>query len=225
MPYSTCRHIKEDGHLCQSPALLREHYCYFHHNHRARRMKIAQARANGERLWLDLPPLEDMRAVQAAISQVIEAIAADVIELKRARVLLTALRLAAGNLRNAQAWSDRSQYEVDELHESVASSPGLASQYGLPANLDLDADPEAVFPPPKPKPGAPPATHLAGHKRSAVGCRTAPGIIDTCKQLGPDDQLAMLQEIRTALAEGLGLRKPPASASPTATPAVTVAGS
>ena len=214
MPYATCRHIKEDGHLCQSPAMNREHYCYFHHNYRARRMKIAQARANGERLWLDLPPLEDMRAVQAGLSQVIEPIAGGVIELKRARVLLTALRLAAYNFKTSQAWTDRSQYEVDELHESVAAYPGLTGEYGLPPNIDLDADPEEVFPTPKPKPGAPPLTRFVGHKRSALGCRTAPGIVDICKRLGPDDQLAMLQEIRTALAEGLGLKKPPTSASP-----------
>jgi hypothetical protein len=213
MPYPTCRHIKEDGHLCQSPAMHQSHYCYFHDNHRARRMKIAQARARGERIWLDLPPLDDMRAVQAAISQVIEAIAADVIELKRARALLTALRLAANNFKSARAWGDRSQFEVDEWHESVASYPELAAEYGLPPNTDLDADPEEVFPPPKAKPGAVPVARLVGHRRSAVGCHTVPGIIDTCKELGPDDQLMMLREMAGAFAQGMGKRPPTSSAT------------
>jgi hypothetical protein len=192
--------------------MRREHYCYFHYNHRVRRMKIAQARARGERVWLDLPPLEDMRAVQSAISQVIEAIAADVIELKRARALLTALRLAAYNFKTAQAWSDRSQFETDELHESVTSQPASANESGLPSGIDLDADPEKAFPPPAPKPGAPPAARFVGQNRSAVGCRTAPGILDTFQRLGYEDQLMMLNEMRNAIAEGLG-RKPPASSA------------
>jgi len=210
MSYGTCRHIKEDGHLCQSPAMRREHYCYFHYHHRVRRMKMAQARARGEHVCLDLPPLEDMRAVQAAISQVVEAIAAGVIELKRARALLTALRLAAHNFKTAQAWSGRSRFEVDEWQESVATQPALASEHGLPSDIDLDAHPEEAFPPPAPKPGAPPAARLVVQNRSAVGCRTAPGILDTIKRLGPEDQLMMLQEMRSAIAQGLD-RKPPAS--------------
>ncbi len=212
MPYPSCRHIKEDGHLCQSPAMHRGHYCYFHDNHRARRLRIAQARARGERIWLDLPPLDDMRAVQAAIGQIMEAIAADVIELKRARALLTALRLAANNFKAIRAWGDHSQFEVDEWHESVADYPELAAEYGLPPDTDLDAHPEDVFPPAKPKPGAPPVARFVGHKRSAVGYKTVPGIIDTCKQLGPDDQLMMLQELLSAVRLGMG-KKPPTAAT------------
>ena len=109
-----------------------------------------------------------------------------------------------------------SPYELDEWHESVASYPGLASEYGLPPNTDLDADPEEVFPPAEAKPGTPPLPRLVGHKRSAVGCRTAPGIVDTCKRLGPDDQLMMLREMASAIAEGMG-KKPPASAAMSAT--------
>jgi hypothetical protein len=186
--------------------MRREHYCYFHYNHRVRRMKIAQARASGERVWLDLPPLEDMRAVQSAISQVVEAVAADVIELKRARALLTALRLAAYNFKTAQAWTDRSHFEVDEWQESVTSQPASVSEDGLPPNIDLDADPEEAFPPPKPKPGAPPSARFIGQKRSAIGCRTTPGILDTFQRLGPEEQLTMLTEMRNAIAEGLGRR-------------------
>ena len=207
MPYPTCRHIKDDGHLCQSPAMRREHYCYFHYHHRVRRMKLAQVRAEGGRVWLDLPPLEDMRAVQSAVSQVVEAIAAGLIELKRARILLTALRLAASNFKAAQAWSDRSQFETDDWQEIVASQPASAKDHGLPSNLNLDADPEEAFPPSAPEPGAPPAERFVGQNRSAVGCRTTPGIIDTKQRLGPEDQLMMLTEIRNAIAEGLGKKQ------------------
>ncbi len=212
MPYPTCRHIKEDGHICQSPAIHRSHYCYFHDNHRARRMKIAQARARGERIWIDLPPLEDMCAVQSAVAQVAEAIAAGVIELKRARALMTALRLAANNFRTVKAWRGH-PYELDESHERVASYPGLALEYGLPPKTDLDAHPEEVFPPAKAKPGAPPMARFAGHKRSAVGCRTTPGIIDSCKRMTSEDQLFVLREMANAFAEGMGKKPPIAAAS------------
>jgi hypothetical protein len=30
MQYETCRHIKEDGTYCGSPALHEQKYCYYH---------------------------------------------------------------------------------------------------------------------------------------------------------------------------------------------------
>ena len=148
MPYPTCRHVKQDGYLCQSPALKHRDYCYYHADVRARRMAMAQARSRGEQWWLRLPPLEDMRAVQSAIAQVVEAVAADLIPLKRARVLLTGLRLAATNFRASNAWHHHSQYENDGRYSHIVSCPALEEEYGLPAGINLDADPETVFPPP-----------------------------------------------------------------------------
>jgi hypothetical protein len=45
MPFRTCTHIKEDGVLCQSPALRDHQFCYFHLNPEARRLKGAWDRA------------------------------------------------------------------------------------------------------------------------------------------------------------------------------------
>ncbi len=96
------------------------------------------------------------------------------IELKRARALLTALRLAANNFKNARAWGDHSRFEVDEWHESVAGYPDLAAEYGLPPDTDLNVHPEEVFPPPKAKPGAVPVA-----RSSVTG--VAPSVAIPCR--------------------------------------------
>ena len=106
-------------------------------------MRIAQYRARNERFDLKLPPLEDMFAVNAALNQIVEAVAADMLDLKRADFLLKSLRFAAQALKNSDKWpasiahTDQPAPEVD-----------LAATYGLPNDLDLNLSPELAFPPP-----------------------------------------------------------------------------
>ena len=104
MKLNTCHHSFDNGSFCKSPALRGRDYCCYHLNHRGRLMRIARKRAQNERLFLTLPPLENMHAVQSALSQVLEAVAADMIDLKRAQFLLTGLRHAASNFKNPKAW-------------------------------------------------------------------------------------------------------------------------
>jgi hypothetical protein len=164
MPYPTCHHILENGYFCQSPALKKRDYCYFHQEFRARRMKMARARARGERWWLELPAIEDMRSCQAAITRVIEAIAAQLIEPAHAKLLLSLLRLSSSNFKARKAWEQQvTDYETDESFDFVHDYPGFESVHDLPEDLDLDADPLKVFPMPEPA-GAPlnPAVGLSG---------------------------------------------------------------
>ena|SRR5271157_1822910 len=70
----TCNHIRENGAFCQSVALRGREYCRFHLRERGRRLKMARARARGERWHLDLPPLEDLYAVQVSIMRVLQAL-------------------------------------------------------------------------------------------------------------------------------------------------------
>jgi len=102
MPYQTCRHVKEDGQLCQAPALRGQHYCRFHISHRIRYMKMAQARRRGENPPFYLPPLKDMAAVQLSITQLCQAIVDGAIDLKQARTLTNVLRIASNNLIKAR---------------------------------------------------------------------------------------------------------------------------
>jgi hypothetical protein len=121
-------------------------HCYYHSNWRARRMAMAQARARGQKWWFTLPPLEDMRAVQSAVAHIVEALAAELIEPKRAQVMLAALRLASHNFRATRAWIGGSEYENDGRYASIVRYPGLEEDYDLPGDIDLDADPRKVFP-------------------------------------------------------------------------------
>jgi len=141
MEYKLCKHTHDDGRACGSAAAKDRDYCNYHLGYRARQLRIAQARARGERFDLKLPPLESMHAVQSALTQLGEALAADMIDLKRADRLMRLLNIASRNLLKSDKWpagivhSDQPGPAVD-----------LAAEYGLPENLDLDTPPEVAFP-------------------------------------------------------------------------------
>ena len=149
MPYKTCRHLMENGNSCQSPALSKRDYCYFHIEFRARRLKMARARARSEQWWLDLPCIEDMRSCEAATSRVIEGMAAQVIDPARGKALLSGLRLAASNFKARKAWDSHSDYRVNEACAFIGSYPGFEAVHDLPKDLDLDEDPLKLFPMPR----------------------------------------------------------------------------
>src|SRR5271165_3475222 len=128
--YKTCTHIHDTGGTCNSAAVKDRDYCTYHLRYRARLLRMAQARARGERFDIKLPPLESMHAVQSALSQLAEALAADMIDLKRADKLLNALRVASRNLLKSDKWpagiahSDQPGPAVD-----------LTAEYGLPEGI------------------------------------------------------------------------------------------
>jgi hypothetical protein len=112
-------------------------------------MRRAQVHARGQHFSLDLPPLENMHAVQSALSQVIEALAADMIDPKRAHQLLIGLRQAATNFRHPEAWR-ASEYLNDQSAAYPTSYEEFEAEYGLPEGIDLNVPPEVAFPPPAP---------------------------------------------------------------------------
>ena len=137
----TCSHIYDTGRACKSFAVKQQRYCVNHLRYRARRLRAAQARARGERFEFNLPPLESMHAVHSALSQLAEAITADVIDRRSAHLLLSVLRVASSNLRHPDKWQP-------SLYESAEPAPevDVAAEYGLPADLDIDTPPEVAFP-------------------------------------------------------------------------------
>jgi len=147
----------ENGCFCQSPALRKRDYCYFHIEFRARRLKMARARASRQQWWLDLPAIEDMRSCQAAVTRLTEAIAAQVIEPGHARLLMSSLRLASSNFKARKAWEGSSDYENDRTSEFVAEYAGFEACHDLPSELDLDEDPLKAFPMPEKQEPASPA--------------------------------------------------------------------
>ncbi len=143
MQYKLCKHIHNDGRACGSAAAKGRDYCSYHLDYRIRQHRMAQYRARGQRFSLQLPPLESMHAVQSALTQLSEAVAADMIDLKRADRLMGLLTIASRNLLKADKWP-ASPYHSDQPGPAV----DLAAQYGLPADLDIDTPPELAFPPP-----------------------------------------------------------------------------
>jgi hypothetical protein len=141
MEFRTCTYIRHDGNICKSAAVTDRNLCLYHLEHRARLMRMAQYRARGQRFDLQLPPLESMHAVQSALTQLSEALAADMIELKRADRLIRVLSLASRNLLKADKWP-ASPYHSDQPAPAV----DLTADYGLPSDLDLNLAPDVAFP-------------------------------------------------------------------------------
>jgi hypothetical protein len=149
MPYKLCQHVKENGTFCSSAALKGRKYCYFHLRVRARRLAMAQAGAEKRTWHLDLPALEDMHAVQSSIMQVVDALARGALDPQIAKQILYGLQQAGTNVRYVNSWIPNSPFTVHEYDEMRAIDyPGLEAEFGLPRRIDLDASPEAVFPPP-----------------------------------------------------------------------------
>jgi hypothetical protein len=144
MSYPTCNHLKEDGVYCDSPALRGQRFCYFHLSARARRVQAAQARRRGESCRIQVPVLDDMHAVQVSLMQVLDALADDRIDHKRAALMLYALQQASTNLNSTPNWKgSRPRAEYDHPLRAV-EAPTLEAQYELPNDIDLDAPPDVA---------------------------------------------------------------------------------
>jgi hypothetical protein len=93
-----CRHIFTDGHRCGSPCLRGEDLCYYHHTTRKPIADPQQRR--GRRSTFDLPLPEDRSAIQQSIGEVLQRIASNDIDPRRAGLLLYGLQIASLNLPN-----------------------------------------------------------------------------------------------------------------------------
>ena len=91
-----CRHIFTDGHRCASPCLRGEAFCYYHHTTRKPVANPQQRRSRRTTFHLPLP--EDRSAVQHSIGEIIQRLAANDIDPRRAGLLLYALQIASSNL-------------------------------------------------------------------------------------------------------------------------------
>ncbi|HXM19722.1 MAG TPA: hypothetical protein VN948_00480 [Terriglobales bacterium] len=91
-----CEHIKINGTQCGSPALRRNHFCFFHKRWHETRIVLNANRARRARVALDLPVLEDANSVQVSLMQVM--ILSGQVDAKTAGLLLYALQTASSNL-------------------------------------------------------------------------------------------------------------------------------
>src|SRR5271165_7229302 len=94
-----CHHAMENGFYCQSPALRHRRYCYSHLRLLGQRLRMARAIARRQPYRFDLPALDDLFAVQAAVEHVARALGAGLLERRQAGTLLYALQQSAINHR------------------------------------------------------------------------------------------------------------------------------
>ena len=92
MQYQTCSHIKEDGTYCGSPALQSHKYCRHHPKARGRRLRRARALRDNVPYRLDLPALEDLAAVQVALSEIVQALGTGQLDHRAAGKMLYAIQ-------------------------------------------------------------------------------------------------------------------------------------
>jgi hypothetical protein len=108
-----CRHIFTDGHRCASPCLRQEEFCYYHHTTRRPVANPRQRRSRRSTFHLPLP--EDRSAIQSSIGQVLQRIAANEIDPRRAGLLLYGLQIASLNLPKIQPAKTAESQTVEEI--------------------------------------------------------------------------------------------------------------
>ncbi len=121
----TCRHIKDNGELCQAVAQKGSPYCHHHLQLQQRRLRMARAGRAASRL--KLPLLEDMQSIQVALARVQVALEAGHLGQERARLLRWGLRMAATNLRHIE--------RMERLQSGPAEMPPASGRPRKPNNL------------------------------------------------------------------------------------------
>ena len=181
-----CRHLKTNGHRCQSPALNGEPFCYFHvrlHKHHpapltARQIVDARnraydgyeealigagedpmqiARAYPTQNEFNFPPLEDAESIQLAASMLFHAIAQGHVHLRRARLLRDMLRVAA---RSCRLNKPNSAATTNPVREIDHTPEGLAIAPAEPVSSPPESTPvqPTASEPPQPNVVAPPSS-------------------------------------------------------------------
>ena len=107
-----CQHLKVNGAQCNSPALRKKRFCFFHNRFQAERLKLAQDKRR-RTATIFFPVLEDANSIQVALMQVMRLLITQQIEHPTARLLLQALRLATTNLKEVRLEIYREEHIVD----------------------------------------------------------------------------------------------------------------
>lgn len=156
MPFETCRHVKEDGVYCDSPALRGRKYCYYHLMQRGRRLRLAFAQSRNEPAQLILPPLENLGSMSVALSEIVQALAAGQLDHRSAGLMLYAIQQAATvSLRVAQMQAAAAKDGVPQVRARLLGAnlgsdadsstrlqeyPDFERKFGLQPGVDLEAE-------------------------------------------------------------------------------------
>jgi hypothetical protein len=114
--YKECRHIMPSGLHCKSPAMRGSVFCYFH----GRPPRPARPGRPLE-TTMDIPPVVDSGTTLDAISQILQALAANRITSRRAAVLLFGVQMALGQQACGSVSSGSG--DLASILESLLDSP------------------------------------------------------------------------------------------------------
>src|ERR1017187_4516773 len=115
--YETCRHLKEDGAYCGSPALRERKYCYYHLMQRGRRLRRARALRDNLPYRLEIHSLDNLYAVRAALTDIAQALAAGQLDPRSAGKLLYAIQQVTSTNRRIE------QMEAAQLESRARPTP------------------------------------------------------------------------------------------------------
>jgi len=163
MQYETCRHVKEDGTYCGSPALRDRKYCYYHLMQRGRRLRRARALRDNLPYRLEIQSLDNLYAVRDALTEIAQALAAGQLDPRTAGKLLYAIQqVSATNRRIEQLEAAQLEKRKEEKegvpqvrhllanlgsddNSRIQECPDFENTFGLPPGADLDAETDAVL--------------------------------------------------------------------------------
>ncbi len=123
-----CRHIFNDGRRCGAVCLRNQEFCYYHNTTRR------PAAAGDRNSTFELPLPEDRSAIQTSIGLVLQRIASNDLDPRRAGLLLYGLQIASLNL-------PREQHDPDRIPQPPVEEVVLHPELGPIA-------PESELPPP-----------------------------------------------------------------------------
>ncbi len=112
-----CRHILPEGRRCGGVCLRNEEFCYFHHT---TRRPVENAAARKARLGtFELVMPEDRAAIQLAIGQVLERVASNDLDARRAGLLLYGLQIASLNLPRPATAPEPMPFVEEIVHDET----------------------------------------------------------------------------------------------------------
>ncbi len=128
-----CRHIFNDGHRCGSICLRGEPFCYYHHTTR----KPAPRQSFGRKASFDLPLPEDRSAIQASLGIILQKIASNDLDSRRAGLLLYGLQIASLNLPKQKEEAKEPVHEIttDPEHGTLAPETEIVEHKSTAALL------------------------------------------------------------------------------------------
>jgi len=165
-PILRCQHIKVDGVQCGSPALRGQRRCHFHDRWERVDRGATGPSALGSNV---LPALEDANSIQLALAEVMRLAIMGHIEHRVFALLLSALRIAAANVKHLSQTPKPTHIVIDP--ESVENRPLGATAWSETEGQDYDMI-ETTDVPQKP------AASLDSYERLVAGVARDPDFLN-----------------------------------------------